>query len=371
MDMGTNTTSGDEDGMKMLCKQLFRKEIINPPGIFVKGEDVSCHTQKIKEFIDLAEVTSEQDKVSILFNTLDLNLQKEIKMSSGFKKDDFKSALDILKKLCKIKVAPITPYVKLFDIRQAQHQHLEDFVREIRIRAHDTIFEFSELERESMMVKCLIKGLRKQSLSSALEILSPSTLDEAFKLIKKEDEKAQPTLSEEAALINCSGTCKVRMEQLEKQLEKLEQKVSPLENRSTNHPTRSYRDAVKSRPQIRQTHVYRRNDDRFGLRNFNNIDRTTRMKCYNCQNTGHVSRNCPKPQRCYNCGKFGHISRFCRSATNRRQTVNYLGETDDRSERQNVPLRKRPPPLDHQHPILKNSRFPTDSMDWKMRETWL
>ena len=217
-----HTTSGDEDGIKTLCKQLFRKEIINSPGVFVKGEDVSTHIQKIKEYIDLAEITSEQDKVSVLLNTLDLNLQKEVKMSSGFKKDDFGITLDIFQKLCKIKVAAITPYAKLFDLKQAQHQHLEDFVREIRIRAYDTIFEFSETDREKMMVKCLIKGLRKQSLSFALEILSPSTLDEAFKLIKKEDEKFQPTLAEEVDVVHCSGTCKAKMEQLEKQLEKLE-----------------------------------------------------------------------------------------------------------------------------------------------------
>jgi hypothetical protein len=342
MDMGTNTTSGDDqDGMKMLCKQLFRKEIINPPGIFVRGEEASYHLQKIKEFIDLAEITSEQDKVSVLFNTLDLNLQKEIKMSSGFKKDDFKSTLDIFHKLCKTKVAPITPYVKFFELKQAQHQHLEDFVREIRIRAHDTIFEFSETDRESMMVKCLIKGLRKKSLSSALEILSPSTLDEAFKLIKKEDDKAQPALSEEVDVVHCSGTCKAKLDQLEKQLDKLEQKVHALESRTTNLPTRSYRDVVRSRPQIRQTYMFRRNDDRFGLRNSNNADRVTKVKCFNCQNTGHISKNCPKPQRCYNCGKIGHISRFCRSTANRRQTVNYLEETDDRSVRSNVQFRKK------------------------------
>jgi hypothetical protein len=43
---------------------------------------------------------------------------------------------------------------------------------------------------------------------------------------------------------------------------------------------------------------------RFGLSN--------QTRCYSCQETGHISRNCPK-KTCFSCGKAGHISNECRT----------------------------------------------------------
>ena len=40
------------------------------------------------------------------------------------------------------------------------------------------------------------------------------------------------------------------------------------------------------------------------------------LRCYTCNEEGHVARNCPKKpqQRCYNCGKPGHMKRECPEA---------------------------------------------------------
>ena len=39
------------------------------------------------------------------------------------------------------------------------------------------------------------------------------------------------------------------------------------------------------------------------------------VKCYNCNKTGHILRNCTKPQRergsCYDCGEMGHMAKNC------------------------------------------------------------
>ena len=42
-----------------------------------------------------------------------------------------------------------------------------------------------------------------------------------------------------------------------------------------------------------------------------------KMTCYNCNEEGHMSRDCPsgggdrKPMSCYNCNQEGHMSRDC------------------------------------------------------------
>ena len=45
------------------------------------------------------------------------------------------------------------------------------------------------------------------------------------------------------------------------------------------------------------------------------------LKCFECNNVGHIARNCPLGSRrvprmpggkdCYNCGESGHISKEC------------------------------------------------------------
>ena len=42
------------------------------------------------------------------------------------------------------------------------------------------------------------------------------------------------------------------------------------------------------------------------------------MSCYNCNEEGHISRDCPKPREggggpmsCFNCNEEGHMSRDC------------------------------------------------------------
>ena len=46
---------------------------------------------------------------------------------------------------------------------------------------------------------------------------------------------------------------------------------------------------------------------------------TAPVRCYNCNRTGHLSRNCRQPRRqtvCYNCNQPGHVARNCQHQGN-------------------------------------------------------
>lgn len=47
-------------------------------------------------------------------------------------------------------------------------------------------------------------------------------------------------------------------------------------------------------------------------------------KCYNCQRTGHMAKDCDREQgqkECYNCHKSGHISRDCPEGNDKKKGV--------------------------------------------------
>ncbi|KAK9751730.1 Zinc knuckle [Popillia japonica] len=52
-------------------------------------------------------------------------------------------------------------------------------------------------------------------------------------------------------------------------------------------------------------------------------------KCYNCNEYGHISLKCPKPQRkarCFNCQKVGHLAKDC--ALQPPRNVNCVGKVE-------------------------------------------
>lgn len=77
----------------------------------------------------------------------------------------------------------------------------------------------------------------------------------------------------------------------------------------------SYRPDLKHRPNSTEAYRAKTYCAKIPKRRFENRHQATEVKprlgglrCYNCQEMGHLSRNCTKPKvdRCQNCGQVGH-----------------------------------------------------------------
>ena len=171
-----STTSGDDDSkpkcesketdsLQFLCTQLFRKELIKPPSCYVQGNDVNVHLRRIEDYIKFTGITSDEDKVYVLLESLHDDLQKEVRMARDFQNDNFSYVCELITQLYHKKTSPVTPLLRLLQLTQKKDQTVEDFAREIRIRAFDCIYNCSTNEREELILECFVNGLKNDILS--------------------------------------------------------------------------------------------------------------------------------------------------------------------------------------------------------------
>ena len=65
---------------------------------------------------------------------------------------------------------------------------MREFLTKIRVEGYKQLKNapLSKEEREQILVSAFIKGMNNKDVASALEMLRPTTLDEAFECVKRE-----------------------------------------------------------------------------------------------------------------------------------------------------------------------------------------
>ena len=181
--------SGDSDpcDIQSLLKTLIRKDLIEKPPEYQIGEDIVSHLSKMEEFFSAINVTEEEIKLALLFRSLTERVEKEIKCLPSYTADQsYTWVAKTLIDLFKSKQTELSPLMRLLEIRQKDKQSLREFISELRVEGYTLLKHYNPDEREGMLVNAFINGLRNNNLALALRVKPPRTLDDAFKITKKE-----------------------------------------------------------------------------------------------------------------------------------------------------------------------------------------
>lgn len=294
------TRHGDEDSqndeqvkvLSNLLNKIFRQQIIRPPPTFEEGDkDIKAHICQVEEYLILANIFSEREKVSILLNSLNEDTRSEILMQHNYEhnKNSFDWIKDKLIDLYQPKTSEASLLLKLFSIQQGNDSTIE-FARRIRIKAYKLIGHLDTDEREKYMLEAFCAGLTNKKLAITVKALNPNTLNEAVEAIKAERKNSE-TMSEDIFEVKKTNDTYSLIAELIRRIEFLERKVARLENNSNIVPSKAKLQQQQRRMPYQQ--------QRF-----------------------QPSYSREKSSQCFSCGKFGHFARNCKSR--RLEKVHYI-----------------------------------------------
>lgn len=286
-----NAPHGDVLTNSMLTK-LFRKEIVHLPSPFDGIKSIDEHISKLDTFFKLCTITDESEKIALLFESLSDPVKANLKMLYEF--EDIQNNYDLivtkLKHTYKVKESEVSRLMKILSLKQHEGQSSLEFIQKIRQNSAEHISHLDRDTREQFMIKVFIQGLRNKDCGTAIETLKPNTLEEAHKLIKKEDKIQKPNTEGCLAVENTSTDYR----HLQRQIQDLENRLRSLE--------------IKSMGPKRFMHS-------------NNNKQLPKLICHHCKKEGHTSRFCKMRVVCYSCNKPGHLSRNCH---NKKAAVRYV-----------------------------------------------
>lgn len=315
------TLTGDKDDnpIHSLLQTLLRKELIERPPEYSAGDDIFAHISKMDDFYKAINVTDDTTKVAMLFRSLCERVQKEIKCLPDYEAGcDYNWIVNALKDLFKEKKSSISPILKLLQIKQKDCQSLRDYISELRIEAFTVMRDYSPDEREAMMVSAFINGLHNTDLTIALRLKKPSTLEEAYDLVKKDVSIPKNLVESNLRKIETDNYNNVTESNVITEILSLKTEVLSLKNQFTSlisilgkqlPNTNTFKQNINNRDFVNK-----------GRNNYRPVyDRPLHNNVFKYQpNRGKPNHRLPAI-KCYNCQKEGHIARYCREG----RTSNY------------------------------------------------
>ena len=273
------------------------------------GKDIKQHIQKVEMKFDDIKI-GETEKASCLIETLENRVRNELYTQPDFKdnKKDYQWIKAKLKDLFKEKQSPVNPVIEFLKLKQQPQQKLREFVSDIRNKAWKTMSDEDDEKREELCVMAFIKGMLNKKCSLALEQLKPKTLDEAYKMVKREHSEPQEDEVIRFVSNGDSRNMEIQMAALAKEVRELRILVLKLTNAQNFRPQNIKN--VPARPFTYATAIKNH-------RGFNSapVKEKHPIMCYNCNETGHIARECRNPPVCRYCKESGHLIQNCTKTT--------------------------------------------------------
>jgi len=301
-----------------------------------KPTDIKAHLEGLEHFYKIRKILDNETKVSLLFNSILEEMRFEIFCQLDFEanKSNYEWIKNKLIEVFHRKESEITPLVRLYSIKQKSHQTLREFLSEVRIEGYKLMKDVNPIERETKLLDVFTKGLRNKEVRAALNAHKVNSLDDAYKLIKKEkcsdseyyarqindeEQDKRDTMSELQDVKN-------EITNMKKQLQSI---VTILQGLKSLQPTRpTYADAVRKQGTMQARKQFQVPDPNQNSFRQTNGQRKSVIQCWTCGMNGHISRFCEMNRNnnpmCRNCGRRGHISRNCRIRRNDYQNVRQI-----------------------------------------------
>lgn len=320
--------------IQLLIDRLLHKDVIPPPKIFHKSQNITAHLKAVDRYLDSVHIIHDKTKSCALINTLDDSIQTELFSFPEYEKfeDDYEWIKTTLISMYQKKCSSISPLIYLLNIKQSPDQTVHEYAKQLRVE----LFQRWPLEcnekKEEYLVRAFLNGLANRNVALAIQATEPTNLDSALQLVKKEIK-----ISWEG---DASGNASVNLRQIQEDrvtMKSLQEKITQLENKirlleaqlNGNNP----RNAFLTGKIYQQNQSFRRPNfrSRENYRFSENVNKNTVEKtCLACGKPGHFSRNCPQRIICFRCGQAGHIARNCSGATHKEKN-RFLRQLNDAS----------------------------------------
>lgn len=321
-----NITGGSGAGSAieaLLRNVFFRTDSGLAPRVFRRGSDIAEHLRKVTEHANAVRL-NEAGKCTYLLNSLEEEIQFELYSHLEY----VEHASDygwISKKLTDMlgeRRTDVTPLIHLLKINQRADQSLKEFVTEIRVAATRAMgVNCDTAKRESHMIAAFINGLYNKRVAVAVKTLKPQTLEECFNMVKREVHRSDPPNDVDGhvrAIMDSRdkviGDLEMRVRHLQSQVNYLLSVMKPQQAVATyaqaaaqRPPPNAYLGRPQGPPAARQTVP----SPRYSMPQTARLPAREPLRCYNCEQLGHIARVCRNVPFCNVCQTAGHNRRAC------------------------------------------------------------